>query len=519
MPRAEIVVDLDAIRGNVAHLAQVAAPAEVMAVVKADGYGHGIVEVARAAREGGAGWLGVATMEEALALRAAGDTEPILAWLSVPGEDHTPAIEADVELAAYSVAQVESVAACADAAGRPAALQLKVDTGLTRGGVALQDWSEAVEAARKAEEAGQVRVTGIWSHFACSDEPEHPANDQQERVFREALRAAADGGLRPRWRHLANSAATLTRPSARFDLVRCGLAMYGLSPAPTVHDAAGFGLRPAMTARARLALVKPAPAGAGISYGHTYRVPEAGSGTTVGVVPVGYGDGVLRSASSRAQVLVGGRRATIAGRVCMDQFVLDVGNDDESPRSCGCGRRRGALRGRVVGRADRAGVGRGVRHHLLRDRHPHRWQVHPPLPGGATMSRAQRIGKLALGMAGAGATGFYLERFVGRRMRAAALDREEPFGSLRGTEATLVADDGVRLHTEVDEMAPYAAPGKVARPCHRGVRARLRDDAGLLALPARGLPGQAADDLLRPAFARAQRRLADRGRHHRAARP
>jgi alanine racemase len=325
-PRAEVVVDLDAVRDNVAHLVTVAAPAEVMAVVKADGYGHGIVEVARAARAGGATWLGVAVLEEALALREAGDEGPLLAWLAVPGEDYIPALRVGVEVTAYSVDEVRAVAEAARTVGRRAGLQLKVDSGLNRGGVAAADWLDVVAAARSAEEAGLVEVTGIWSHLACSDEPEHPANDAQETAFREALAVAANAGLRPRLRHLANSAAALTRPSARFDLVRCGLAIYGLSPAPEVADAEGFGLRPAMTARSRLALVKDAPPGAGVSYGHTWTTK---AGTTLGVVPVGYGDGVLRAASSRAEVLVAGRRAGIAGRVCMDQFVVDL---DGAPR-------------------------------------------------------------------------------------------------------------------------------------------------------------------------------------------
>jgi alanine racemase len=326
-PRAELVVDLDAVRANVTHLAELVSPAEVMVVVKADGYGHGMVPVARAARAAGATWLGVAVLEEALALREAGDRGPVLAWLAVPGEDYRPAVEADVEVTAYSVDQVRAVAAAARDVGRPAGLQLKVDTGLGRGGAPAQEWPTVVAAAREAEEAGLVTVTGVWSHLACSDEPRHPANDVQETAFREALTVAADAGLRPRLRHLANSAAALTRPSARFDLVRCGLAVYGLSPAPTVRDAAGFGLRPAMTARTRLALVKQVPSGSGISYGHTYTVPETPTGdTTLGLVPVGYGDGVLRAGSSRAEVLAAGRRTTIAGRVCMDQLVLDLGD-------------------------------------------------------------------------------------------------------------------------------------------------------------------------------------------------
>ena len=322
-PRAEIVVDLDAIRHNVAALRHRVAPAEVMVVVKADGYGHGILETARAARAGGATWLGVAFLEEALTLRDDGDTGRILAWLAVPGEDYEPAIRADVDVTAYSVAEVAEITSAVERTGRPARLQLKADTGLTRGGAAEADWPDVVSAAAEAERAGLVRVTGVWSHFACADEPEHPANDRQEHAFEVASKVAAAAGLRPEVRHLANSAAALTRPQSRYDLVRCGLASYGLSPIPHLSTAADLGLVPAMTARARVALVKRVPPDSGVSYGHTY---STGRESTVAVVPVGYGDGVLRSASSTGPVLLNGARHSIAGRVCMDQFVVDLGD-------------------------------------------------------------------------------------------------------------------------------------------------------------------------------------------------
>ncbi len=327
-PRAEIVVDLEAVRHNARTLAEAVGDTLLMAVVKADGYGHGMLPVARAAREAGVPWLGVAVLEEALALRAAGDTGRILAWLTVPGEDVRPAIEADVDLTAYSVEELAAVREAARALGRTARVQLKIDTGLSRGGATEEAWPDLVAAAREAELAGEVVVTGIWSHFACSDEPEHPANDAQEQVFRWAFDLAERSGLRPEVRHLANSAAALTRPGSRFDLVRCGIAMYGLSPVPAVATAAELGLVPAMTVRARLAVVKPVRAGAGVSYGHTYVTPHD---TTVAVVPVGYGDGIPRHGSSRAPVLAAGRRRPIAGRVCMDQFVLDLGDDEAAP--------------------------------------------------------------------------------------------------------------------------------------------------------------------------------------------
>jgi alanine racemase len=322
--RAEIVVDLAAIRHNVATLKALAGPARMMSVVKADGYGHGLVEAARAARSGGADWIGVAVIEEALALRRAGDTGPILTWLAVPGEDHRPAIEAGVDVGAYTVAQLDEIVAAARAAGHRARVQLKVDTGLSRGGSAVADWAGLVDRAARAELDGDVEVSGIWSHFACSDEPAHPANDAQEAAFHDALDVAAQRGLEPELRHLANSAAAILRPSSRFDLVRCGIATYGLSPAPQVRTSDELGLVPAMTAEVRLAMVKRLEAGAGISYGHTYVTQSA---TNVGLVPVGYGDGVPRHASSTAEVLVAGSRRPVLGRVCMDQFVVDLGAD------------------------------------------------------------------------------------------------------------------------------------------------------------------------------------------------
>ncbi|MDP3889904.1 alanine racemase [Nocardioides sp.] len=322
--RAEVVVDLAAIRHNVRALRQwVGDDVAMMTVVKANGYGHGLVRVARAAREAGADWLGVATLEEARALRDAGDAGPVLCWLFVPGEDYAGAIARDIDLTAYSLGELDEISIAAVGVGRPARLQLKVDTGLSRGGCALADWPRLVEAVRAAETAGSVRLTGIWSHFAASDEPGHPANDAQEQAFHEALAVAAAAGLRPETRHLANSAAAVLRPSSHFDLVRCGIASYGLDPAPG-HTPEAVGLVPAMTARAELVMSKHVPAGAGVSYGHTW---TAGSATTVGLVPAGYGDGVPRHASSVAEVWAAGRRRPIRGRVCMDQLVVDLDGD------------------------------------------------------------------------------------------------------------------------------------------------------------------------------------------------
>jgi alanine racemase len=322
--RPEIVVDLAAIRRNVTVLRDLVAPdgSDVMVVVKADGYGHGMIESARAARDAGAPWLGVATIDEAVRLRDAADTGRVLCWLTVPGDDWGAAIERDVDVTAYSVAELDEIRAVVR--DTPARVQLKVDTGLSRGGSTMDLWPEVLAAARAGEVDGVWRVTGVWSHFACSDQPEHPANAGQERAFRAALAAAEQAGLRPEVRHLANSAGAILRPSSRFDLVRCGIAAYGLDPAPGVSP--DLGLEPAMTVTSPLALTKTLPAGASVSYGHTWTAPEA---TRVGLVPLGYGDGVPRHAGNAAEVWLDGKRHPIRGRICMDQFVIDLGAPDE----------------------------------------------------------------------------------------------------------------------------------------------------------------------------------------------
>ncbi len=326
-PRAEIVVDLAAVRHNVRVLREVAG-VPLIAVVKADGYGHGLVPVARAAREAGAEWLATATPEEALALRAAGDDGPLLCWLSAPGDDLAPAVAAGIDVSAYDAARLDELAGAVARVGAdapPARVHLKVDTGLSRGGAAEADWDALFARARAGEVDGSWRVVGVWSHFACADEPDHPANDAQQAGFERALAAAAAAGLRPGLRHLANSAATLTRPAARYDAVRCGLAVYGLDPAPgTPH---GTDLRPAMTARARIALLKQVHPGDGVSYGHTW---VADHPTTLGLVPTGYAEGVPRHAAEgvtgpAAEVAVRGQRRPLRGRVCMDQVMVDLG--------------------------------------------------------------------------------------------------------------------------------------------------------------------------------------------------
>ncbi|MDG3008983.1 alanine racemase [Rhodococcus sp. D2-41] len=319
--QASATIDLGALAHNVQVLREHAGDTAVMAVVKADGYGHGAVQVAQTVLTAGARELGVTTLTEALQLRAAGITAPILSWLHTPDADFAAAIGADVEIGISSMPTLAAVVEAAQQAGRRAAVTVKVDTGLNRNGVTADEWPALRTALTVAEREGTVRVRGMFTHFAHADEPNHPFIDVQARRFREAVDSARSAGLDIEVTHAANSAATLTRPDLRFDMVRPGIALYGLSPMPELGD---FGLRPVMTLTARVVKVKKVAAGEGVSYGHTWTAPRD---TTVCVLPVGYADGVFRSLSNRFEVLVGGRRCPSVGRVCMDQLVVDLGPD------------------------------------------------------------------------------------------------------------------------------------------------------------------------------------------------
>jgi len=319
--RAEVVVDLDAIAANTAALRAHVGGLDLMAVVKADAYGHGILESARAARAGGAGWLGVALLDEALALRAAGDRGSILSWLAVPGERYGAALSADVEVSAYGVAQLDEICAAARSAGRRAAVQLKLDSGLGRGGAHPDAWPALVGAAKAAQDTGRIEVTGVWSHFACSDEPDHPSVKAQITAYEAGIAHAVDAGLEPAHLHFANSGALLAIPAAWFTMVRPGISLYGVSP--FADGSSPVPLRPAMRLQARLAMVKRVRAGQGVSYGHSYTTTRE---TTLALVPLGYGDGIPRHASNRGPVHINGEVFAIAGRVCMDQFVVDIGD-------------------------------------------------------------------------------------------------------------------------------------------------------------------------------------------------
>ena len=331
---ARAVVDLAAIRHNVRTLRESASRAEVLAVVKADAYGHGLVPSARAAIEGGATWLGVAQAAEAVALRAAGigsDDARVLTWLHAPGVDFAALLEADVDVSVAAPWAVDDVVAAARATGRTARVHLKVDTGLGRNGVMADDLDSVLPALLKAEAEGTVRLVGLWSHLALADEPEHPSVRAQQVVFDDVLERAERSGARLEVRHLANSAATLTAPALHYDLVRPGLAVYGMSPVPQLASPRELGLVPAMTVEASLATVKRVPAGQGVSYAHLYTTTQD---TVLGIVPLGYGDGIPRHASGGTAgpggpLLVGqgdaARVVRVAGRVCMDQIVLDLG--------------------------------------------------------------------------------------------------------------------------------------------------------------------------------------------------
>jgi alanine racemase len=310
-------IDLGAIAANVRRIRAVARTPHHMVVVKAGGYGHGAVPVARAALGAGADWLGVADVEEALALRAAGIAAPLLAWLHGAAADFGPAAAAGVDLGVSSLEQLERVAVTAPGA----TVQLKLETGLSRNGVAPEAWGDVFARAAALEREGRLRVRGLFSHLANTS-PESDA--AAEGAFAEGVRLARAAGLDPELVHLAATAAALRRDQSACTMVRTGIGIYGLSPYDD-GDAAALGLRPAMTLRTEVAATRRVAAGAGVSYDHTWRAPTA---TNLALVPVGYADGIPRAASNRAEVSIAGRRRPVRGRIAMDQLVVDLGDDE-----------------------------------------------------------------------------------------------------------------------------------------------------------------------------------------------
>lgn len=310
-------VDLDAVTANIRRLRETVGTPHLIAVVKADAYGHGAVPVARAALAGGADWLGTADIQEALALREAQIDAPILSWLHPPAADFTAAIRESVDLGISSPGQLAEIA---DAVGAGRAnVHLKLDTGLSRNGIAAADWAATFARARDLELAGTISVRGIFSHLSnasVADDAEALA------TFRRGLSLAAAAGLDPSFIHLAATAAAIDLPDTRFNTVRIGIGMYGLSPFDD-RTSADLGLTPAMRLSAQVAAVRRVPAGQGVSYDYTYRTTDD---TTLVLVPLGYADGIPRQASGAGSVSIGGRRFPVAGRIAMDQFVVDVGN-------------------------------------------------------------------------------------------------------------------------------------------------------------------------------------------------
>lgn len=313
----EAAVDVGAMSANVRHLRRLTG-VDVMAVVKADGYGHGAVRSAVAALDGGATRLGVADVAEAIALRTAGIDAPVLAWLHAPGTDFAEAAAYGVELGISSFDQLQRAAAAATM-NRPVGVHLKLETGLGRNGIPPEDFRVVLAEAARLERIGRVRVVGLWSHLSNTS-----ADDDRAalRVFLDGAGLAASVGLTPRVRHIAATHAAIDLPEARLDLVRIGIGLYGLSPFAD-RDSADLGLRPAMTLRAPVAAVRRVPAGHGVSYGYEHRTQRE---TTLALVPLGYADGVPRQASGSGAVRIGGHRFPVAGRVAMDQFVVDVGD-------------------------------------------------------------------------------------------------------------------------------------------------------------------------------------------------
>ncbi|MCM4080139.1 alanine racemase [Paractinoplanes hotanensis] len=311
---ASLTVDPAAIAANV-QIVRSRTRAQVMAVVKADGFGHDAVDVARAALDGGATWLGVTSLAEAMPLREAGLRAPVLSWLNPVEVDVAAAVHHDIDLTVASVAHLDRIAAH----GGRARVHLHLDTGLARDGAPPADWDALCASLRRAEIAGHVRVVGVMGHLACADDPADAANRAGRAAFLRGCALAHRHGLRPSLRHLAATAAALTDPASHFELVRVGAGLVGIDPSGRT------ALRPAMTLTAPVVAVREVTAGTPVGYGHTWRAPRR---TTLALVPIGYADGLPRAAVPGGQVLVRGERRPIVGRMSMDQFVVDVGETD-----------------------------------------------------------------------------------------------------------------------------------------------------------------------------------------------
>lgn len=316
--RPTLTADLAAVAANTRTIAAHAPGSALMAVVKADGFGHGAADVARTALAAGATRLGVTSVDEALALRAAGITAPILSWLNPVDADFAAAVAAGIDLAVPGRAHLDAVTAAAPGAR----VHLHLDTGLARDGAPPAEWARLCSAARLAEQRGLIRVDGVMGHLACADVPADASNATGRTRFAWGVEVARATGLRPVHRHLAATAATLTDPRTHHTLVRVGAGLFGIDPSGTVR------LRPALTLTAPVVTVRRVRAGTPVGYGHAWTAPVA---THLGLLPLGYADGLPRAASGRAEVLVRGRRRRVVGRFSMDQVVVDLGDDEVAP--------------------------------------------------------------------------------------------------------------------------------------------------------------------------------------------
>lgn len=318
--RAIAEINLRAIEQNVTVL-KARAGVPVMVVVKADGYGHGAVPVALAALNAGADWLGVAYLDEAFELRAAGVPGRVLAWLLSADDDLAAALDQDIDLSVSSTEQLAAIVEIAKQRGIRVRVHIEVDTGMARAGVPVSKWREVFEFAAAAAES--LELISIWSHLACADQPTHSANADQYLNYERALVAADQAGLSGFFRHLSNSAGTLAHPELKYDLVRCGIAVYGVTPGGDLPPASEYGLSPVMTLKSQIAQVRRLKAGDGVSYSHRWIASEP---TTVGLIPLGYADGLPRAATNRGTVEYCGKIFPIVGTVCMDQCVVDFGD-------------------------------------------------------------------------------------------------------------------------------------------------------------------------------------------------
>lgn len=328
--RAFAEIDLSALKSNVALLREKAGGARLLAVVKADAYGHGLIHCAKAALEGGAQWLGVALLEEALAIRSAGIKARTIAWLTPLGSDFDSAIREDIDLSIPTREHLKAIIASGRKVGVRPRVHLEIDTGMSRGGVIdnSAEFKALVADLVDASQKDLVEVSGAWTHFARADEPNEAMNDEQLARFDKALDEIFGAGLSIPIHHIANSAATLSNDHAKYSMMRAGISVYGLSPdVVMMGDSKSLGLKPVMTLKAQLQLVKDVPAGATVGYGATAVVDRD---TKLGVVAMGYGDGIPRNTNSSVGVFVDGKRAPIIGRVSMDQFVVNLGKESRA---------------------------------------------------------------------------------------------------------------------------------------------------------------------------------------------